>query len=129
MAFGFYEDMQATAISLIREFGTIITFKQRLPAIDFENSYPVEYAEYKGFGILLNYTDQEKAAQPAQENHDGIINGDMKVLSAFNADYKPEVGDLVVFDNIHYIIINSERIAPAGIPVIDKLQVRSYGQI
>lgn len=117
MAFD-YKDLRIVAADMLKEFGQLITIKQKTdkqydPATG-SNQQTME--AYTGYGCALNYKSNEI---------DGtrILTGDMVVLLE-NIATTPVIGDSVLVNGMEMRLISIERVSPANIDVIYKLQVR-----
>ena len=117
MAFD-YKELGIIAVELLKEFGQLITIKQKTdkqydPAT---GSHQQTMEAYTGYGCALNYKSNEI---------DGtrILTGDMVVLLE-NIATTPVIGDSVLVNGMEMRLISIERVSPANIDVIYKLQVR-----
>lgn len=117
---GFYDGMAATAQKLLTQFGQ-----------------PVALRRYTG-GVLDPITDTVSGATQVDEQTTGIISaidkrrdevlgasamaGDM--LFTLTAEVEPLQDHLIVADGQEWSIVRIIPVAPAGIPLIYKIQVR-----
>ena len=117
MAFD-YKELGIIATDLLKEFGQLITITRKTdeqynPATG-SNQQTIE--TYTGYGCAFHYSNNEI---------DGtrILTGDMVVLLE-NIATAPVIGDSVLVNGMEMRLISIERVSPANIDVIYKLQVR-----
>lgn len=117
MAFD-YKDLRIVAADLLKEFGQLITIKRKTgeqydPATG-SNQQAIE--TYTGYGCAFHYSNNEIDGMR-------ILTGDMVVLLE-NMATTPVIGDSVLVNGMEMRLISIERVSPANIDVIYKLQVR-----
>lgn len=120
---GFYDEMAATALELITEFGQPVTIRDVQPG-DYD---PVTGFETPGVereqiaqGILLEFTGQEFAANTL------LKAGDKKLkVAAQGLQWAPQLLNTVVIQGEEWSLIPPlKEINPAGTPLLYELQVR-----
>lgn len=117
MAFD-YKELGIIAADLLKEFGQLITIKRKTgeqydPATG-SNQQAIE--TYTGYGCAFHYSNNEIDGMR-------ILTGDMVVLLE-NMATTPVIGDSVLVNDMEMRLISIERVSPANIDVVYKLQVR-----
>lgn len=117
MAFD-YVELSKIAAGVLQEFGQSIMI-EHVSTSDYDparGTVSVKNDSYQAHGCVFNYASTEI---------DGarILEGDMVVLLE-SLPIVPAVGDLVHIATKIMRIINVERLCPAGIDVVYRLQVR-----
>lgn len=114
-----YDDIAAGALESIAEAGKPITLHRKGPPEPFMPGQPVTptVLDYPGTGALFGYR---------QNAIDGtyILQGDQRLLLAPHIEIEPKTGDTVTMGAKVYNVIRVEIVAPAGVPVLYKLQLR-----
>ena len=117
-----YAEIAAGALESIAEAGQPVTLHvlgtagggyapgagvvEYMPAIDVT-----------GIGALFGYK---------QTHIDGtnILHGDQRLLLAPQIEVEPVTGNTMTVGGVRYNVVRCERVAPAGIPVLYKVQLR-----
>lgn len=119
----FYDEMAATALELITEFGQPITIRdvqpgEYDPVSGFET--PGVEREQSAQGILLDFTGQEFATNTL------LKSGDKKLkIAAKGLEWMPNLLNTVIIQGETWSLIPPlKEINPAGTPLLYELQVR-----
>lgn len=115
-----YAEIAAGALESIAEAGQGVTLHRKgAPSGPFVPGQPVtpSVQDYEGTGALFGY---------AQKYIDGtnILHGDQRLLLAPQIEVEPKTGDTVTVGAKKFSVVQVEVVAPAGIPVLYKLQLR-----
>lgn len=114
----FYDDMQATAIELLAEFGVprVLTRVTTGAYVPGQGTTTTE-STFTANCIKLNYR---------QTDIDGTLikQGDQKVFISPDAANTPETGDKITFPDGDWTVVQSAPIAPGDTTVIHDAQVR-----
>lgn len=115
----FYDEMAATAVELIAEFGMAMTLVRVTEgAYDPATStQATTSANHTATGIKLDYRQSEI---------DGtmIRVGDQRVFLAPDVAVTPRTGDKLTISGESWQVVQASAAAPAGTVVVHKLQVR-----
>lgn len=117
MAFD-YVELGNISADLLKEFGQILAIK-RIAEKHYDpasGNNEIVTENYSGYGCAFNYSTNEIDGTRIQT-------GDMVILLE-KTPVMPMIGDIVKLDSVEMRVINVERICPAGIDVLYKLQVR-----
>lgn len=114
-----YDEIAAGALESIAEAGQPVTLHRKGPAGPFVPGQPVtpSVLDYPGTGTLFGYK---------QRDIDGTLikHSDQRLLLAPQIDVEPKTGDMVAVSGSSYAVVNVEVVAPAGVVVLYKLQLR-----
>lgn len=114
-----YNEIAAGALESIAEAGQPITLLHKAPPGPFVPGQPVAptVLDYPGTGALFGYK---------QSDIDGTLikHSDQRLLLAPQIDVEPKVGDAVAVSGKTYSVLRVEVVAPAGLVVLYKLQLR-----
>ena len=117
-----YAEIAAGALESIAEAGQPVTLHIAgtagggyLPGVGVVESMPAPDAT--GIGALFGYK---------QMHIDGtnILHGDQRLLLAPQIEDEPVTGNTMTVGGVRYNVVRVERVAPAGIPVLYKVQLR-----
>lgn len=119
----FYEEMAATALVMITEYGQPVTLRDVAPGgYDPETSttLPPQTSEQVVQGILVEYTGREFEASSL------ILTGDKKLkIAAKGLAWIPALGSVAIIQGQEWKIVPPvKEINPAGTPIMYELQVR-----
>ena len=116
-----WDEIAEGALESIAEAGQPVTLY--LPSVDgvyvpgvgFVEGTPAR--EVTGTGALFGYK---------QTHIDGttILHGDQRLLLAPQIEVEPVAGNTMTVGGVRYNVVRVERVAPAGIPVLYKVQLR-----
>lgn len=115
----FYTDMQATASSLLTNYGQNLTFSRETPgAYDpaTGTTGTATTSSYSAYGVALNYRNFEIDGER-------ILQGDRQ-LTIQNVSTEPKINDTVELDSTTYTVLSVMAMNPAGTNLVYKLQVR-----
>lgn len=117
-----YAEIVAGALESITEAGQSVTLHRKGPAGPagpFVPGQPVTptVLDYPGTGALIGYK---------QRDIDGTLikHGDQRLLLAPQIEVAPKTGDTVTVGAKDYNVVDVGVVAPAGVAVIYKLQLR-----
>ena len=116
-----WDEIAAGALESIAEAGQPVTL--HLPSVDGVYVPGVSFVEgtlareVTGTGALFGYK---------QTHIDGttILHGDQRLLLAPQIEVEPVAGNTMTVGGVRYNVVRVERVAPAGIPVLYKVQLR-----
>lgn len=116
-----YAEIAAGALESITEAGQPVTL--HIPSVDGGYVPGVGVVEgtpardVTGTGALFGYK---------QQHIDGtnILHGDQRLLLAPQIEVAPVAGHTMTVGGVGYNVVRVERVAPAGIPVLYKVQLR-----
>lgn len=115
----FYPALAATASRLLAEKGQTISFS-RLTGATFDpvlgSNSGGSTTTFTGNGAAFNYANAEIDGTVVQM-------GDVRLIVE-STTTAPDVNDECTVDSVVYRVMNVEPIAPAGITVINKVQLR-----
>lgn len=114
-----YDEIAAGALESISEAGQAVTLHQKGPPGPFVPGQPVTptVVDYPGIGALFGY--KQNAIDGAY-----ILQGDQRLLLAPQIETEPKTGDTVTVGAKVYGVVRVEVVAPAGVAVLYKLQLR-----
>lgn len=114
-----YDEIAASALEAIAEAGQEVVLHRKGTPGPFVPGQPVTPAvvDYSGTGALFGY---------AQKHIDdtNILHGDQRLLLAPQIEVEPKTGDIVTVGAKTFNVVRVEIVAPAGVPVLYKLQLR-----
>lgn len=114
-----YAEIAAGALESIADAGQPVTLHRKGPPGPFVPGQPVTptVLDYPGTGALFGYK---------QRDIDGTLikHGDQRLLLAPQIEVSPKTGDTVTVGTKVYNVVDVGIVAPAGVPVIYKLQLR-----
>lgn len=119
---GFYECLRATAHGLLLGKGQAMTLQTSSSGTyNPETGAAVVPGSVPCIGAVFEYPSREIDGTQ-------IVSGDQKIiLSAEGLAAVPDEGDTILVQGVPLAIIRVQRIAPAGVVVVYKLQVRGGG--
>ena len=114
-----YAEIAAGALESISEAGQAVTLHRPGPPGPFVPGQPVTptVIDYPGTGALFGYK---------QRDIDGTLikHGDQRLLLAPQIEVAPKTGDTVTVGAKVYNVVDIGIVAPAGVAVLYKLQLR-----
>ena len=117
-----YDEIAAGVLESVAEAGQPVTLHRKLPpdpSAQFVPGQPVTPAalDYPGTGAMFGYK---------QRDIDGTLikNGDQRLLLAPQIEATPKTGDTVTVGAKVYNVVDVGIVAPAGVAVLYKLQLR-----
>lgn len=114
-----YPSIAEGALSALADAGQPVTLTRKADPGPFIPGEPVVTGDlnYSGIGALLGYK---------QQHIDGvsILQGDQRLLLAPQIGVQPMAGDTVTASGRTFNVVACEVVAPAGVPVLYKLQLR-----
>lgn len=114
-----YDEIASGALESIAEVGQPVTLHRKGPPGPFVPGQPVTptVIDYPGTGALFGYK---------QRDIDGTLikHGDQRLLLAPQIEVTPKTGDTVTVGAKVYNVVDVGIVAPAGVPVLYKLQLR-----
>lgn len=114
-----YDEIAAGTLESIAEAGQPVTLHRKGPPGLFVPGQPVTPAvlDYPGTGALFGYK---------QRDIDGTLikHGDQRLLLAPQIEVAPKTGDTVTVGAKVYNLVDVGIVAPAGVAVLYKLQLR-----
>lgn len=115
----FYEDMAATAVELLAEFGAAVTLNRITPgAYDPATGTTVNVSTpYAGTGAKFDYEQKEIDGT-------NIRTGDQRVYMAPDLAVTPQTGDTLTIGAQVWQVIASRPLDPAGVVVLHDCQIR-----
>ena len=117
-----WDEIAAGALESIEEAGQPVTLHipgtavgGYVPGVGVEEDWPAR--DVTGIGALFGYK---------QTHIDGtnILHGDQRLLLAPQIEVEPVTGNTMTVGGVRYNVVRCERVAPAGIPVLYKVQLR-----
>lgn len=117
----FYDDMAATALRLLAQFGRDIALERVSEAYDPQTGDTVSSIE--------NGTVKGAVLPVTKDNDNGLFEGLERhrvrfvVCEAVNAPFEPKQGDLMTFDGYKWTVKGATPINPAGTPVAYRVGV------
>lgn len=117
-----YAEIAAEALESIAEAGQPVTLHipgaaggGYVPGVGVVEDTPAR--DVTGIGALFGYK---------QTHIDGtnILHGDQRLLLAPQIEVAPVTGNTMTVGGVTYNIVNVQRVAPAGVPVLYKVQLR-----
>lgn len=114
-----YDAIAAGALAAIADAGQPVTLHRKGPPGPFVPGQPVTptVADYPGTGAVFGYK------QDAIDNTT-ILWGDQRLLLAPQIEVEPITGDTVTVGAKTFNVVRCETVAPAGVTVLYKLQIR-----
>lgn len=117
-----YAEIAAEALESIAEAGQPVTLHipgtaggSYVPGVGVVEDTPSR--DVTGIGALFGYK---------QTHIDGtnILHGDQRLLLAPQIEVEPVTGNTITVGGVRYNVVHCERVAPTGIPVLYKVQLR-----
>lgn len=112
---GFYEDMAAIALDILREFGAVATVTKRANAAYNSTSGKANRAAPSTFDVMLAFKAQPESrndnAASAKFRYEAIISG----LDTTGAVAVIDAEDGIAFAGRNYKVVNPGPISPAGV--------------
>ena len=114
-----WDEIAAGALESIEEAGQPVTLGTAgggyAPGVGVVDEMPA--CDVTGIGALFGYK---------QTHIDGtnILHGDQRLLLAPQIEVTPVTGNTMTVGGVRYNVVRVERVAPAGIPVLYKVQLR-----
>lgn len=120
----FYDEMAATGVEMITEFGQPVIISKTEPGEydpELGGEAPGATVEQTAQGILLDFTGQEF------QNNSLIKQGDKKLkIAAQGLEWVPDLLNKVIIQGRTWSIVPPlKEVNPAGTPILYELQVRS----
>lgn len=114
-----YDEIAAGVLESVAEAGQPVTLHRKGPPGPFVPGQPVTPAvlDYPGTGAMFGYK---------QRDIDGTLikHGDQRLLLAPQIEVAPKTGDTVTVGAKVYNVVDVGIVAPAGVAVLYKLQLR-----
>jgi hypothetical protein len=117
----FYDKAAATTARVLLRFGASATLTRNAAGV-------YDPATGTATPTVTTQTVQAAVFDYDQEyvNGTSILAGDKQVfMSAVGLTFKPQTGDVLLWQAVNYNVLKSKPLAPAGIDVLFELQVRS----
>lgn len=114
-----YNDLAATAVELLAEFGMPVTLVRVIPgAYDPDTGTSTNTtANHDGIGVKLDYEQREIDGTQ-------IRRGDQRVYMAPDLAVTPRTGDTLTIGVESWQVIESRPLSPSGVVVLHDIQVR-----
>ena len=116
-----YDEIAAGTLDSLTEAGQPVMLHKPgteggyVPGVGFVEGSPAR--DLPGTGAVVGYK---------QQHIDGtrILQGDQQLLLAPQIEAEPVTGDTATAGGVTYNVISVQRVAPAGVPVLYKVQLR-----
>lgn len=116
-----YDEFSDTARDLLTEYGQTAYIRRSVETAAEHAPWEApetETKEYPCIAIVLSYHESVLAGST-------IHAGDKKIIvAAKGLEIEPTMTDVVLCNGVAYNIVNVETVAPAGVPIVYRLQAR-----